>query len=102
MPFGYLTTTALVAVLTLFAVAPWRPAHSSPSNVSYRLGFLINELPFIAFYWLLASTVLAAIEGDLSSPVGLIALAIAVLASGGLAVVVRRGWRAGSTVEAAL
>ncbi len=102
MPFGYLTTTTLMAVLTVFAVAPPRPAHSSPSNVSYWLGFLINELPFVAFYWLLASTVLAAVEGDLSSPIGLIALGIAVLASVGLAVVVRRGLRAGPTVESAL
>jgi acetyl esterase/lipase len=102
VPFGYLTTTTLMAVLTFFAVAPPRPEHSSPSNLGYWLGFLVNELPFIAFYWLVASTVLAGVQGDLTSTVGLIALAIAVLASGGLVVILRRGLRAGPTVESAL
>ena len=63
VPFGYLTSTVLVAWCTLFAVAPPRPRHSSPSNVSYWFGFLLNELPFVAFYWLVASTVTRARPG---------------------------------------
>ncbi len=81
MPFGYLTSTTLMAVLIFFAVAPPR-RDSRALQPGYWLGFLVNELPFIAFYWLLASTVLAAAQGDLTTPVGLIALAIAVMASG--------------------
>jgi hypothetical protein len=58
VPIGYLVTVALVAWCTVFALAPPRPGRSSPSNLSYWFGFLINELPFVAFYWLLASTLL--------------------------------------------
>jgi hypothetical protein len=50
MPFGYLITTAPMAVLVLFAVAPRRPRQSSPVRLSFWLGFMVNELPFLAFY----------------------------------------------------
>ncbi len=46
MPIGYLLTTALIAACPLVALAPRRPARSSPRNTSYRLGVLVNELPF--------------------------------------------------------
>ena len=46
-PVGYLVTTVLAAFWTFFAVAPPRPRHSSPSNRSYWLGYLVNELPFV-------------------------------------------------------
>ena len=48
MPFGYLITVALMAWCVVFALAPPRPRHSSPSNIAYWLGFLVNELPFVA------------------------------------------------------
>jgi hypothetical protein len=38
----------------LLPVAPPRPRRSSPSNPSFWFGFLVNELPFVAFYWLVA------------------------------------------------
>lgn len=62
-------TVTLVAWCTLFALAPPRPAHSSPSNLSFWFGYLVNELPFLAFYgWILAPTILA--FSDLDSPGG--------------------------------
>ena len=39
----------------------------SPSNRSYWFGFLLNELPFVGFYWLLASTLLALGQRDIAS-----------------------------------
>jgi hypothetical protein len=63
LPVGYLITVVVLAWCTLYAVAPRRPRHSSPSNRSYWFGFLLNELPFLAFYWLAASTWLALSEG---------------------------------------
>ena len=102
MPIGYLVAVALVAWCTLFALAPPRPRRSSPSNMSYWFGYLLNELPFVAFYWLLASTLLAVGQGDVDSPGGWVAFGLAVLTSVGLGVVAWRGFRAGPVVARAL
>jgi hypothetical protein len=93
MPFGYLITTALMAVLVLFAVAPPRPRQSSPMRLSFWLGFMVNELPFLAFYVLAASTALAIGQGDIANPVGWIGLGLALLATAGLVVVILRAMR---------
>jgi hypothetical protein len=63
---------------------------------------LLNELPFIAFYWLLASTLLAFGQGDIDSPGGWAAFGLAVLTTVGLLVVVWRGLQAGPAVDHAL
>jgi acetyl esterase/lipase len=102
MPFGYLVTTTLAAVCTAFALAPPRPRRSSSSNRSFWVGYLVSELPFVVFYWLLASTALAVGQGDLGTPVGSLGLGVAALATAGLAVVAWRGSRARPAVERAL
>jgi acetyl esterase/lipase len=102
VPIGYLWTTLVVAWCTAFAVAARPARRPTPGNLSYWSAFLLNELPFLAFYWLLASTLLAASEGDLSSPVGWIALALAVATTLALAVVVRRAMQTRNAVERAL
>ena len=65
-------------------------------------GFLINELPFVAFYWLLASTALAIAQRDIASPVGWIALGLAALATVGLVIIAWRALQAGPAVDHAL
>jgi acetyl esterase/lipase len=102
MPFGYAITTGLVALFVLFAVAPPRPRHSSRWRLSFWLGFMANELPFVAFYWLASSTALAIAEGRIATPIGWIGLALAVLATAGLVVVVRRAVGTGAVVDDAL
>ena len=102
MPIGYLVTTALVAWCTAFALWAPRPRRSSPSNAGYWFGFLVNELPFVAFAWLAASTALALAQGDLVTPVGIVGLAVAALASIGLGLVARRGLRARGALARAL
>jgi acetyl esterase/lipase len=101
VPIGYLVTTTLVAWCTLLAVAPVRRP-SGLGRASWRFGFLVNELPFIAFYWLLASTLLAIAQGDLDSPVGWVAFAVALVATAGLTVVAWRGLQAGPAVDSAM
>ena len=101
-PVGYLVTVILLTWCTLFAVAPPLPRRSSPSNRSYWFGYLLNELPFLAFYWLAASTGLALSEGAAGSWVGRGTFALAVCTSVALAVIAWRGFRARRTVEAAL
>jgi acetyl esterase/lipase len=102
VPIGYLFTVALLALCTFCAVAPPRPAHTSPTNAAYTFGFVVNELPFVATAALVASTALAAAQGDLTTPVGWIGFALAVLSVAGLAVVARRGTLARAVLAEAL
>jgi acetyl esterase/lipase len=102
MPIGYLVTTAVVAWCTAFALRPPMPRRSSTSNATYWFTFLANELPFIAFAWLVASTALALAQDDLFTPVGLVGLAVAVLASVGLGLVARRALPARAALARAL
>jgi acetyl esterase/lipase len=102
MPIGYLVSVLILALCTSAAVAPRRPRRSGPSSLSYRLGFLVNELPFVAFFLLLASTLLAYGQGDIDSPVGWTGFGLAVLTALGLMVVVLRALRAKPAIDDAL
>ena len=90
MPIGYWWTVALISWGVVCALTRWR-----------RLGWfsaipalLGSELPFIVGYFLIASTVLALVDGDLGSPGGAAGAAVALLALAGLVVVVCRAMRA--------
>jgi acetyl esterase/lipase len=102
MPFGYLIGTGLIAIYVLFALAAPKPRHSSPMRASFWLGYLVNELPFLGFFILVASTTLAVAQQDIATPVGWIGLGLAILATAGLVVIVRRALRAGAAVDEAL
>jgi acetyl esterase/lipase len=101
IPFGYLVGVILVALGTLFAVVPLRRP-GAVGGMSFFLGPFVNELPFVAFDLLLVSTLLAVSEDDLATPGGWVAFGLAILATAGLAVVVRRGLGAGRAVDRAL
>ena len=98
MPVGYLVSVALVALGTLFALAPPR----SLGNLSFRLGLLLNEVPIAGFYWLLASTSLAFGQGDIDSPGGWATVGLAALTTAGLAVVAWRGLQASPALDRAM
>jgi acetyl esterase/lipase len=102
VPIGYLITVSLMAWCALFALAPPRPRQSSPSNLSYWFGYLINELPFVGCYWMAASTLLAFAQGDIDSPGAWLVVGLAALTALTLMVVAWRGLRAGPAVERAL
>jgi len=53
-------------------------------------------------YALAASSVLAFVQGDLASPGGLVAFAVAVLTAAGLAVLIRRALATGAVLRRAL
>ena len=101
MPVGYLITVALVAMGVLFAVAPLRRS-GSPGIVSWFLSAVVNESPFVAFYYVLAATLLALGQGDLGTPLGRVGLALAGVTTIGFPIIVRRGLRAGPAVDRAL
>src|SRR5262245_7036856 len=91
-----------MATYVFFALRPPRPRRSSPYRVSFWLGYLVNELPFLAFFVLAASTALAIAQGDIATLVGWIGLGLAVLATAGLVVVVLRALGTGAAVDQAL
>jgi acetyl esterase/lipase len=101
MPIGYLVTTSLVACGVLGAlVPPRRPFFLGV--LSFVAGSILNELPFIAAAWLVVSTWLALDQTGLGSPVGVAAVAVAILDMAGLLLVVRRALLTGPAVERAL
>jgi acetyl esterase/lipase len=101
MPIGYLITVALMAIAMLLALLPLeRPPLLR--TASWTLGSIVNESPFVAFYWILAATLLALVQGDLDTPSGWIALAIACVTFLGVPTLVRRSLEARPAVEAAL
>ena len=101
MPIGYLVTVTLVAWCTLFALAPLRrPPALGVMNL--RFGVLVNEVPFVTFSFLLASTWLVIGQGDIDSPVGWVPVGLAVVATVGLVPVAWRGLRGGPAVDHAL
>lgn len=101
MPIGYLITVAVVALGMLLALRPvHRPAPLR--TASWALGSIVNESPFVAFYWVLAATLLALAQGDLATPVGWFGLGIACVTFLGTPVLVRRSLAARPAVERAL
>lgn len=101
MPVGYLVSVLFVACGALFALVPLRRLQPL-STVSFFFGLVFNELPFVAFYWLGASTLIATVQGDIDTPLGLVAFALAVLTSFGLLVIVRHGLQARPALERAM
>lgn len=92
-----------MAVVSVYTLAALRPLHRPPFGfVSFMLGYLLNELPFIAFAWVLAWTLSALSQGDLASTGGLAGLGLAVVTTLGLVEIVRRGSLAGEAVEHSL
>jgi acetyl esterase/lipase len=90
MPVGYWWTVAAISWGVVCALTRW-PRLGSFAAIP---ALLASELPFIIGYLLIASTVLALVDGDLDSPGGAAGAAVALLVLAGLVVIVRRALRA--------
>ncbi len=101
VPIGYIVGVSIVAWATLMALAPMRTPRAL-GLVSWGSSMVLNEVPFIAFTLLAASTILAIAGGDLDSLSGAIALGYAALVTSGLIVVAWRGTRARPAVDRAM
>ncbi|MCX5208392.1 alpha/beta hydrolase [Kitasatospora sp. NBC_00240] len=101
MPVGYLWTVVFIATGTLFALAPVRRPRLL-ADLSFRLGLVIGELPFVALAWLLLWTAVAIAQGDIDTLAGRAVVALAAVTAAWLAVVVRRGLRGRAAVDRAL
>jgi acetyl esterase/lipase len=91
VPFGYLISVVVLAVCTLAALLPVRRRDTLGASWSYTLGFLVNEVPAVGLAWLAAGTGLTAAQGDIDTPVGVIALCLALLTAADLVFIL---WRA--------
>ncbi|MET8405325.1 alpha/beta hydrolase [Streptomyces sp900116325] len=101
MPMGYVVTTALLTWCTFFAVvAPRRPRPLA--TMSFWFGMVLNEVPFLGMFAVVASTALAAGQGDLESPAGKVTAAVALATIPGMAVSAWRGLRTDQVVGRAL
>src|SRR5215470_2000315 len=101
VPVGYVITVAPVAGCAALALMPLRRPPILAA-LTFRLTLAINELPFIAFYYPAAASVLVIGQHDVTSPGGWAALGLGVLAMAGLGVIAWRGLQAGPAVQAAL
>jgi acetyl esterase/lipase len=64
---GALNTSLIVALFALMALSPPMPQRSSPFNLQFALGYLINEQPFLGLWWLLSGTLATLIKPELGS-----------------------------------
>jgi acetyl esterase/lipase len=101
VPIGFLITAGLVAIG--MAASLWPPARSGPLGVATWLFSAIpNESPFLVFYWLSLSTLLAFSQGDVHGAPVWVALAVALMPFVGTPVLVRRSQRSVQAIEQAL
>jgi acetyl esterase/lipase len=101
VPIGYLIGTLVGAIATALALWP-RPVNGPRAGPAFVFESNANELPFVILYWLGLSTLLAFAQGSVDTAVGWIALAVALLATLGVAVVVRRAADARRALDEAL
>lgn len=102
MPYGYLFSTLLLALGTLAALAPAPRRHPVVGTVSFVLGLVVNELPFLALTLLAGSTALVFGQGDVESAGAWAVVGVAALTAPGLLVVARQSMGAPRTVRSAV
>lgn len=98
---GYLVTVVLAVLIAVFCLVRIR----GPKPLfyfSYRLGLVFNEIPHVALYALIASTVFAFSQGDIATTADQVNVGVAGAAAVGLAVVALRGMRTAPVVRNAL
>jgi acetyl esterase/lipase len=101
VPLGFLIGIVIVGVGVLFALAP--PRRPRPlREIGFFYGLVVNEVPFLFAYGLIASSILALVDGDLAGPGGWVTAGLTALPLAGLGVLVARATTAPGAVDAAL
>ena len=101
MPIGYMSAVGIAAAGMLLALVPLRRS-GRLGKLSWFVGAVPNESPFVAFYWVLAVTLLALAQGDLDTPVAWAGLGLVCVSFVGAPVLVRRSLQARPALEEAL
>jgi hypothetical protein len=89
LPAGYSVTVGVASLATAAALTS-RSAGGPLGTVRYLAGFVVNEQPVLAAYWLGAATLLAAVQGDLHGAVPWTVATVAALTVSVLIVLVVR------------
>jgi acetyl esterase/lipase len=101
MPVGFLITAGLVTLG--MAASLWPPARSGLLGlVTWLVSAIPNESPFLAFYWMGASTWLASGQSDFHGAGVWVAVGLAAASFAATPVLVRRSLRAAPAIERAL
>jgi acetyl esterase/lipase len=101
VPVGFLITVGLVALA--MAASLWPPSRSGLLGlVTWFVSAIVNESPFLAFYYIAASTLLAFSPAHFHGARVWVALGLAAAPFLGTPVLVRRSLRAGPSIEQAL
>jgi acetyl esterase/lipase len=95
VPIGLLVPVVLVGWGTACALTRWQRL----GRLARVPALVANELPFLGGYLLIASTVLALVQGDLDSLGGVIVGAAALVVLAGLVVIIRRALRADAALR---
>lgn len=101
MPLGFVIPVLVVALCTALALRPI----SGPwlfRRLSFLLSIVPSELPQLVIAYLLLATGLAAMSGDLATPVGMATAAVAALAALGNVVLAARALQARRVVSQAV
>jgi acetyl esterase/lipase len=93
MSTGFLFTVLPLGVLTAAALAAPRPQHARRSSIWFWLSYLVNELPVLVLYYLVGTSTLAVLDGDVRTPLGWFAAVIAAATAAGLVVIILRAMR---------
>jgi acetyl esterase/lipase len=101
MPIGYLIAVGIAAAGMLLALVPLRRS-GRLGKLSWFVSAVPNESPFVAFYWVLAVTLLALAQGDLDTPAAWAGLGVVCVSFVGAPVLVRRSLLARPALEEAL
>jgi acetyl esterase/lipase len=96
-----MVTVAILAWCTLLALAPPRKTMAL-GLMSFLFGFVLNEVPFIAFCYLLVSTIFALGPGGIDSSAAWATVGLAALTTAGLVTVALRGLRTRAVIDRAL
>jgi acetyl esterase/lipase len=98
VPVGFLITCGLVAAGMTAAL--WPPSRSGPLGMAtWIVSAIPNESPFLVFWWLGASTLLAFSQGNLHGAPVSVALGLAIVSLAGTPGLVRRSLRAVHAIE---
>lgn len=100
MPVGYAVTVVLLGAWTLCALWPARRGRTGTAG--YLVVMVFNEVPLLAILWAVAATLLALAQGELTTPLGLVTLAVLVPVLTGLGWMLARAFHATDVPEQAL